>query len=148
MCFDSLSAHVGMIKFQARLIIPWTEFLALEGETPALSHNFRVGWELLHIPQFSGSSIFNSFVEERIKRKVIEESTRGPETPTLLKRSEAFQKCPLFQVLQDPSFGTELDHGVTAIGYGVADDGTKYWPVRTLRAQLGVKMGTLGCRGI
>ncbi|OMO61132.1 Cysteine protease [Corchorus olitorius] len=68
--------------------------------------------------------------EERIKRKVIEGNTRGPDTPTLLKRSEAFQKCPRFQeVLQDPSFGTELDHGFT-----------KYWLVRTLAAQLWLKM--------
>ncbi|OMO61112.1 Cysteine proteinase [Corchorus olitorius] len=111
----------------------------------AMSDHFRYrdqesrAWEAPH-PLYGPNNDPVPF-EERIKRKVIEGSTRGPDTPTLLKRSEAFQKCPRFQeVLQDPSFGTELDHGVTAVGYGVADDGTKYWLVRTLAAQLGLKM--------
>jgi hypothetical protein len=28
-------------------------------------------------------------------------------------------------------YGTDLDHGVTAVGYGVVDDGTKFWVIKT-----------------
>ncbi|GAY48661.1 hypothetical protein CUMW_113410 [Citrus unshiu] len=37
----------------------------------------------------------------------------------------------LMQVVADqPECGTDIDHGVTAIGYGASSDGTKYWLVK------------------
>nr|CAD1841248.1 unnamed protein product [Ananas comosus var. bracteatus] len=39
-----------------------------------------------------------------------------------------------FQLYKEGVFtgycGTDLDHGVTAVGYGVASDGTKYWVIK------------------
>jgi len=46
---------------------------------------------------------------------------------------EADQACFQFYssgVMADPSCGTQLDHGVLAVGYDTTSDGTKYWNVK------------------
>lgn len=43
---------------------------------------------------------------------------------------------------------TELDHGVTVIDSGTADDGTKYWLVKNSWEQVGVKKDAFACREI
>ena len=51
-----------------------------------------------------------------------------------IKWSSIFDAGPDFQFYSSGVFtgqcGTELDHGVTEVGYGTAADGTKYWLVK------------------
>ncbi|KAM7270434.1 hypothetical protein ACFE04_029648 [Oxalis oulophora] len=51
-----------------------------------------------------------------------------------------------FQFYSSGRCGTDLDHDMTAVGYGVADDGTKYWLVRTRGAQDGARKSIFRCR--
>ena len=69
--------------------------------------------------------------------------------------SVAIDACGFaFQLYSDGVFtgdyGTDLDHGVTAVGHGTAGDGTKYWLVKNSWGSSWVENGQwerCGCQG-